>query len=192
MTTRLVQAIEEGDLDAVQSALDSAGEEVAAAVNKEDPGTWLSPLHHAARLGAVEVAKLLLEKGADPNLEDIKGRTCLHVACDAYAADETGDFLRGRGGKGGKEYRHSSREPLSLPPESLLARRKKKKSLCGPLFVCLSHKLNDELKTEETLACVWWNAEMKKIKMRRVRSINPNNPDEEVRRGASLPRVWRT
>lgn len=134
MTTRLVQAIGEGDLDAVQSALDSAGEEVAAAVNKEDPGTWLSPLHHAARLGAVEVAKLLLEKGVDPNLEDIKGRTCLHVACDAYAADETGDFWRGRGGRGGEENRHSSREPLSLPPESLLARRQKEK-------VCVAHFL---------------------------------------------------
>lgn len=102
MTTTLVQAIEEGDLDAVQSAIDSAEEDVAAAVNKEDPETWLSPLHHAAKLGAVEVAKLLLEKGADPNLEDIKGRTCLHVACDAYAADETGDFWRGRRGRGGR------------------------------------------------------------------------------------------
>lgn len=89
--TKLVEAIASGDLDAVKSAVDAA-EDVATAVNAEDPETWLSPLHHAAKHGAVEVAKLLLDHGADPNLEDVSGRTCLHVACDAYAEDETGDF----------------------------------------------------------------------------------------------------
>jgi hypothetical protein len=94
MPTKLVQAIEEGDLDSLESALDNV-EYAAAAVNEEDPETWLSPLHHAALRGAVDAAKLLLSKGGDPNLEDIKGRTCLHVACDAYAANETGDFWQG-------------------------------------------------------------------------------------------------
>ena len=110
MTTKLVKAMEEGDLDAVNSAIDAA-DDVAAEVNREDPETWLSPLHHAAKLGAVEVAKVLLEKGADPNLEDVKGRTCLHVACDAYAEDETGDFWRGR--DAGSLSRRSL-HPLSL------------------------------------------------------------------------------
>ena len=47
-----------------------------------------------ARLGEVACAKLLLELGANPNADDIKGRTCLHEACDAYAADDAGDLKR--------------------------------------------------------------------------------------------------
>lgn len=90
----LVQAIVEGDLDAVNAAIDGA-DDASAAVNAEDSETWLSPLHHAAKHGAVEAAKVLLERGADPNLEDVKGRTCLHVACDVYREDETGDFWQG-------------------------------------------------------------------------------------------------
>jgi hypothetical protein len=103
--TGLSAAITEGDVDAVEEALAEAAKEVtreggaptgvAAAVNKEDPGTWLSPLHHAARRGSVAITKVLLLNGSDPNLEDVRGRTCLHDACDAYAADETGDFWQG-------------------------------------------------------------------------------------------------
>lgn len=35
---------------------------------------------------------MLLEAGADPNLDDAQLATCLHVACSTYANDETGDF----------------------------------------------------------------------------------------------------
>ena len=61
-------------------------------VNCQEAETWETPLHKAASVGSVEIAKVLIEKKADANAEDIKGKTCLHVACDAYANDETGDF----------------------------------------------------------------------------------------------------
>jgi|MDSW01.2.fsa_nt_gb hypothetical protein len=100
--SKAVLAIESGDVDALRAALAAAasaepeadGTSTNGGLDAEDPETWLSPLHHCARLGEVACAKLLLELGANPNAEDIKGRTCLHEACDAYAADDAGDLKR--------------------------------------------------------------------------------------------------
>ena len=39
-----------------------------------------TPLHRASRFGAVEVARILLEHGADVEAEDDKGRTPLRSA----------------------------------------------------------------------------------------------------------------
>ena len=91
--TVLVLAIESGDVDAVREAVEAAGDAEARvkAVNAEEPKTWHSSLHKAASIGTVEVTRLLLDLGADPNAEDIKGRTCLHLACDAYARDTRGE-----------------------------------------------------------------------------------------------------
>jgi hypothetical protein len=102
--SKAVLAIESGDVDALRAALAAAasaepeadGTSTNGGLDGEDPETWLSPLHHCARLGEVACAKLLLELGANPNAEDIKGRTCLHEACDAYAADDAGECLRGK------------------------------------------------------------------------------------------------
>ncbi len=43
-------------------------------------GEGLTPLHIAARKGHVEIVRLLLEHGADPNARDIHGGTPLHDA----------------------------------------------------------------------------------------------------------------
>ena len=61
----LLDAITEGDVDAAGAALDASPE----SMNEEDPETWLSPLHHCATAGAVEIIRLLLKLGADPNAE---------------------------------------------------------------------------------------------------------------------------
>ena len=91
--SKVVRAIEGGDLDDLRDAVEGVPEdERPGVVNAEDSGTWHTPLHHCAKRNAVDAAKLLLELGANPNAEDIKGRTCLHVACDAYREDETGDI----------------------------------------------------------------------------------------------------
>ena len=92
-----VKAIEEDDIDGLELILESAADEAAlrAILDDEDKGTWYSPLHHAAMHARVRCAEMLCEKGADVNKEDIKGRTCLHLACDAYRENsETSDDMR--------------------------------------------------------------------------------------------------
>jgi Notch-like protein len=51
--------------------------------------TGETPLHMAARYSRADAAKRLLEAGANPNTEDLKGRTPLHAA---IAADARGVF----------------------------------------------------------------------------------------------------
>ena len=90
-----VKAIEADDVDSLEFILESAKDEAAcrAVLDDEDKGTWFAPLHHAAMRANVKCAVMLLEKGADVNKEDIKGRTCLHLACDAYRENsQTGDM----------------------------------------------------------------------------------------------------
>jgi ankyrin repeat protein len=62
--------------------------------NRSDVITWLIarganpngiasdsfPLHEAAQLGNIEICRLLVEAGADPNLQDFVGETSLHKA----------------------------------------------------------------------------------------------------------------
>ncbi len=53
-------------------------------LEKEDPNIpnidgW-TPLHKAAKAGAVDVVAKLLERHANPNVADKKGRTPLHIA----------------------------------------------------------------------------------------------------------------
>lgn len=88
----VILLIEVGDLDGVRAAIVGSGDTDAQrkAVNAEDKGTWCSPLHWAATFGHTDIAKLLIDLGADPNAEDIKGSTCLHYACNAYNGDTSG------------------------------------------------------------------------------------------------------
>lgn len=88
-SAKLLRKVTAGELDDVIELLE--GDE-GVDVNCQEPETWETPLHKAARGGHVEVAKVLIEKKANANAECIRGRTCLHVACEAYAGDETGDF----------------------------------------------------------------------------------------------------
>ena len=68
---RLLQAAEQGDLDAVRDALQS-GAEVDA---RDREGT--TPLGNAAVEGYLEIARLLLEHGASPDAQNVDGITPL-------------------------------------------------------------------------------------------------------------------
>ena len=91
--SKVVRAIEGGDLDDLRDAVEGVPRMSAPASSTlKIRARGTPPAHHCAKRNAVDAAKLLLELGANPNAEDIKGRTCLHVACDAYREDETGDI----------------------------------------------------------------------------------------------------
>ncbi|XP_046649363.1 uncharacterized protein LOC124340776 [Daphnia pulicaria] len=59
-------------------------------INSRD-GNGVTPLHYAIRENKVEMARYLLEKGADPTIRDNDGITPLHVAA---ASITDSDFLR--------------------------------------------------------------------------------------------------
>ncbi|MBA3536995.1 MAG: ankyrin repeat domain-containing protein [Tatlockia sp.] len=51
-------------------------------VDVQETSTMLAPLHLAAQKNYITVAKALLDKGADINIKDIKGKTPLHLAIE--------------------------------------------------------------------------------------------------------------
>ncbi len=59
--------------------------EAGARAGRRDGQTGCSPLHHAAE-GDGQIARLLLEAGADPNARDEFGQTPLHFAGSAESA----------------------------------------------------------------------------------------------------------
>ena len=85
-----LEASEYGVIDAVEELL----KEDVELLNWQDDinETGHTALHKACKNGKLEVVKFLLEKGADPNLDDAVLQTCLHIAAEAYKNDETGEF----------------------------------------------------------------------------------------------------
>ncbi|CAE7752278.1 ANK2 [Symbiodinium sp. CCMP2592] len=63
-----------------------------SALKKDDDGR--TPLHEAAGKSHTDVAKVLLEAGADPNIKDDDGRTPLHEAAGKSQADTTKVVLK--------------------------------------------------------------------------------------------------
>lgn len=71
----LFQAVVAGDLSAMRTALVSG-----ASIHAVRVGTLDTPLHLAAERSHQLVAAMLIEAGADPNAQNLDGRTPLHEA----------------------------------------------------------------------------------------------------------------
>ncbi len=91
--TALLYAVRDGCLECTDALL-AAG----ADVNRPTP-EGVTPLLMAIDNDHSDVAKLLLEKGANPNIWDWWGRTALYIAVDRKDPGRGG--LGGRGGRGG-------------------------------------------------------------------------------------------
>ncbi len=72
------QAIREGNLSLVKEIIDNQPESVFL----RDPN-GLTPLHHAARLGHIEIMALLVDTGVDVNILSSNLETPLHMAASA-------------------------------------------------------------------------------------------------------------
>jgi len=77
--TALHWAAIEGHADVALLLLDEGAEVDAADTRNEYPGGQFTPLHYAAHFGKLEVTRVLLRAGADPNPENIFGRTPLQI-----------------------------------------------------------------------------------------------------------------
>mmetsp|Transcript_10920 Transcript_10920/g.12849 ORF Transcript_10920/g.12849 Transcript_10920/m.12849 type:complete len:211 (-) Transcript_10920:283-915(-) len=98
--SKYLEASEKGLVDIVVEVLDKKPETLVGDGSKKIPfdkdwqqeETGHSALHKAALNGKLDVVKVLLEAGCDPNLDDANLQTCLHIAAKVYAEDTTGDF----------------------------------------------------------------------------------------------------
>jgi ankyrin repeat protein len=76
-----------GDLhDAIRNRMDARGlskmlKKKSVPVNYQESDTLQTPLHVACSEGKVDIVKLLVKAGANPNLRDCSGWTPLHCAC---------------------------------------------------------------------------------------------------------------
>ncbi len=76
---RLGRLIADGDVDQVRSAVESNPRLLARTVEREGQGGW-TPLHVAVIERQPEIARLLVDAGADIGARTEHGRTPLHVA----------------------------------------------------------------------------------------------------------------
>lgn len=77
-----------GELAGLSEALDNG-----AGINQPDPAFGLTPLGWAAAAGQLESARLLLDRGADPNVRAQDGSAPLHTAAFFGRADLVGILL---------------------------------------------------------------------------------------------------
>ena len=77
---RLCQASINGDADEVHRLLASGVNPNFIRVDMTSHPLWENALCIAASMGNIEVVKLLLKFGADPNIQNSRGKTPLHAA----------------------------------------------------------------------------------------------------------------
>jgi ankyrin repeat protein len=71
----MIQAVKDGRENVIRALLD-----VGITANARDPRAGLAALHLAVQRSHVNIVKMLLENGADPNLQSSRGETALHFA----------------------------------------------------------------------------------------------------------------
>ena len=86
---KLHEAAKTGKIDTVRRLL-----EEGHPVNAVDPSFGLTPLHFAVRNGWVEVARLLVENGADLTQPSTQGITPLDWTSAYLDSDQRADLLR--------------------------------------------------------------------------------------------------
>ncbi|ESU20225.1 hypothetical protein FEDK69T_27370 [Flavobacterium enshiense DK69] len=84
--TPLIVAISKGDVATVKKFI-----EYGVDVNETKNG--MTPLMFAARFNNAEIAKFLIEKGADVSAKDLNGRTALQLA-EATKATEVAEIIK--------------------------------------------------------------------------------------------------
>lgn len=82
----IFQLIKRGDYSEVESALKNGK---ISNINLSETGMQTTLLMTAVCLEFVDITKLLLEYGADPNLKDIYGKTALHLLPEIQPIDWT-------------------------------------------------------------------------------------------------------
>ncbi|KAF7794963.1 hypothetical protein EIP86_006106 [Pleurotus ostreatoroseus] len=117
----LVVAAQLGDIDAVRTRL-AAGDDIASAGLDGE-----TALHMASALGFVDIVQLLLENGADPELQDKEHSTPLmHCArfCPANYANKVADLLIAAGGDPARLVKDGelTLNPVCMTPLSLAIR----------------------------------------------------------------------
>ncbi len=89
----IYEAIRDGDLSEVKSILAND----PGALNRPDGTFGETPLHQAAAADQVEIARYLIESGADVNGMDGRSVTPLTSAMDAEASEEMIELLKEHG-----------------------------------------------------------------------------------------------
>jgi hypothetical protein len=76
---KLLNSTSQGELSRVKKMIAEDKANVNAQITWQDGYT---PLHYAVQEGNFKLAELLLEQGADPNIQDVRMKfTALHMAC---------------------------------------------------------------------------------------------------------------
>ena len=87
MASELIEAIRASDVKAAREAIASG-----AKLNELQDG--LAPLHWAIYRGDFEMVKLLLESGANPNVQTLSGDSPLWHAEDDFGLTEIAELLK--------------------------------------------------------------------------------------------------
>lgn len=78
----LITSAKKGQYEEVAKLIDSNfNDDLGASINYQEPGTGMTALHYATKNGNHQVINLLIQNSADVMVQDCKGLTAVHLAC---------------------------------------------------------------------------------------------------------------